>query len=88
MSKKNTNNHGGNRTSAGRKPLFDKAKSFNIYPRASWIEMVGKDIARKVAEDAIRFEYVVQNYVKNGYDREIAEEKACVYISENKLIAI
>jgi hypothetical protein len=37
----------------GRKPLEDPARRFIIYPRKSWIEALGRDEAKKTAEDAI-----------------------------------
>jgi hypothetical protein len=37
----------------GRKPLEDPAERFIIYPRKSWLKLLGKDEAKKTAEDAI-----------------------------------
>lgn len=56
MSKKKST-HGGARKGAGRKPISNPRESMFIYPEAAWLEAVGKDRAREVAEKAIEREY-------------------------------
>jgi hypothetical protein len=56
MAKKKTT-HGGARKGAGRKPIDDPRESMFIYPKAAWLNKVGKERARELAEKAIEREY-------------------------------
>ena len=47
------NNKGGKRIGAGRKPCTDKKQQITIYVLTSQIEKLGKDVIRKVCEQAI-----------------------------------
>lgn len=49
--------HGGARSKSGRKPIADKAITLAIYPRASWVEILGKERAQQVAKEAVEKAY-------------------------------
>lgn len=54
---KKKSTHGGARKGAGRKPVGNPKEPLFIYPESAWIEALGKDKAREVAEKAIEREY-------------------------------
>lgn len=57
MPPKKKSTHGGARKGAGRKPVDDPREALFIYPKTSWLEELGKERAREVAEKAIEREY-------------------------------
>lgn len=54
---KKKSTRGGVRKGSGRKPVDDPKIVFAVYPRQSWIDKIGKDRAKEVAEKAIEREY-------------------------------
>lgn len=57
MSEKQKAKHGGSRPSSGRKPVADKAKTVQIYPRQSRIDLLGKEKIQSVSLGAVEREY-------------------------------
>lgn len=55
MKKKST--HGGARKGAGRKPAKNPKEPIFIYPDKVWVDELGKERTREVAEKAIEKEY-------------------------------
>lgn len=56
MTKKKST-HGGKRPGAGRKPIDEPREQLFSYPKITWLNALGRDKAREIAEKAIEKAY-------------------------------